>query len=153
MSAALEILAAAWTQPFPKEQVAVYVEFLADIPEGELNDAVSEMITTQTFRPSVATIRRKVLDRRGVIPTLDEASVQVEALDQWNERVAVPRGAGPKVPPMPDVHPAVVAAWRIAGPWSLPAVFAKAYRETAEQATNKALASRFDGPRELAPGS
>ncbi len=137
---ALELLAAGWPQQFTREQVTVYAEMLADVPPDELVAAVRHLIATSDFRPSVAEVRRTVLVARSGIPTPEQAAAQAEALDDWHRARAVPWGAQAEPPPAPDVHPLVLEAWRVAGPASLPAVFARSFREARDAWLHEAAA-------------
>lgn len=134
MADALTMLATAWSSPFSREQVLVYSEFLADIPKGELDSTVRHLVATgDNFRPSPGVIRRKVVERRGEIPTDEAAMAGCEALDDWAHQRGIPMGAREEPSVRPPVHPAVLAAWESVGVDALPAVFVRAWREERER--------------------
>ena len=112
----------------------VYTELLADVPVAELTLAIRELVITgDRFRPSVGEIRRKVVERRMVIPSDEHAMAGCERLDAWDDACQVPRGSGPERVAPPDVHPSIRAAWDSVGPHALPAVFVRAWREERER--------------------
>ncbi|HUV10808.1 MAG TPA: hypothetical protein VMX12_07490 [Acidimicrobiia bacterium] len=150
MADALTLLATAWSQPFPREQVAVYAEFLADIPRVELDRAVAQLVATGgEFRPSAGEIRRKVVELRGEIPSDEEAMAGCEALDAFERERSIPMGA--RVEPLvkPGVHPSVVAAWESVGADALPAVFVRAWREERERLMVRLTGASLKPPPEL----
>lgn len=143
MSNPLVLLATAWSQPFEREHVLLYGEFLADIPLDELEAAVRALITTSTWRPSIAEIRRAVLDRRQVVPTPELAAAQAAELDRWDRARQTPLGATGTILATPEVHPTVWAAWHAVGAQALPAVFAKAWRAERDAFLADVLAAPF----------
>lgn len=130
---AIDLLAAGWPQQLNREQIAVYVEMLADIPPDELVVTIRNLIATADFRPSVAQIRRTVIESRGLIPTEGEAVEQKRDLDEWHDARMVPLGAQGRVLARPEVHPLVLEAWKVAGEDSYQSVFVKAFREQRER--------------------
>lgn len=156
MRPALELLAAAWSQPLTREATLVYGEFLADIPLDETIAAIRRLITTSEWRPSVAEIRRTVVEGRDPIPTAAEAAEQCELLDDFEARRRVPIGA--QVPPVrPQVHPAVLAAWETVGYDAMPASFARAYRDARAGFVSAAIEGKLGAgwatSRELTSGT
>lgn len=133
-SVALTLLASAWSQPLTRETTVVYIEALADVPADELNRAMRVLVSTGgEFRPSVGTIRRKVVELRGVVPTDEEAMAGCDALDAWDLARSIPMGARSEPLERPEVHPSVLAAWESVGADALPAVFVRAWREERER--------------------
>lgn len=149
----LTLVTKAWPRPeMERETVAIYAEGISDLPGPAAIEAVKNLIRTEEFRPSVARIRRSVLEATHVIPTLDEALAQAEALEDWHYRTGVPLGAGSS-PERPEVHPLVEEAWNQAGEDFLPGVFTARYREAAERETRRLLESpRLGAGPELGSG-
>lgn len=74
LAQAVGVLRAAYPrQDFPDETVALYVEMLGDLPDGEVVDAVKRLVKRSTFLPSVAEIRREVAEAALRLPTPAEA--------------------------------------------------------------------------------
>lgn len=149
---AIEILAVAWPQEMSVEQIELYFDMLADVPGGELTAALEGLARTSKWRPSIAEIRRAVLDARGVVPSGHEALLQAELLDAWEAQRSVPWGAQARPPERPEVHPTVLAAWTAVGADAIPAVFARAWREEREVFVVRVLSAPMDRPFELGVG-
>jgi hypothetical protein len=74
LAESLTILRAAYPRAqFPTETVTVYVEALADLPDEEVAAACRRLVLRAMYLPSIAEIRRDVIERRHGWPTPGEA--------------------------------------------------------------------------------
>jgi hypothetical protein len=76
------VIAAAYPQwPASRETVAVYADTLSDLDHTDTLDAVRDIILTEDRWPTVATIRRKVAHRAGILaPEPSEAWAEIRQL-------------------------------------------------------------------------
>lgn len=73
-AAAIAILRAAYPrQPFPDESVAFYARKLRDLDPPELVAAIDRLTSRSAFLPTVAEIRREVVEARLALPNVSEA--------------------------------------------------------------------------------
>lgn len=152
-------------QPIPPETHAVYAHDLATVPTGLLEAAVTEVIRTEDWFPTLARLRAVCAERLLALPTETQALAQVEARIRWGRdvgRETPEEGAGRP----PAVHPLVVEALGQVGGYSTlrtsdePAVvrgmFAKAYRQLRAAAVREtqvdAALEAHSRPRELPDG-
>lgn len=125
----LTLINAAWpSPPMSPETVAIYVEGMSDLRAAETYAAVKALVGTEDFRPAVARIRRAVLERSVVLPSLSEAVAQAEELSAWHRALRVPQGAG-EYPPRPITHPLVEEALTAAGDDFIAGVFTARFNE------------------------
>lgn len=94
-------------QAITAEALTLYVQHLADIPDGMLADIGREWIRTERFFPTIAELRALAAERALSLPTDEQALAQVTARIAWG------RDAMDADPP--DVHPLAVAAVRAVG--------------------------------------
>ena len=96
--------------PPARETVAVYVEALADLDHAATVEATRDLIMLEERFPSVATIRRRVGHRAGLLaPTAAQAWEEVNAQASDGGRSRVPSWT----------HPAVAETVRAVGWFSL----------------------------------
>lgn len=129
LRSAVRLIDASWPGALSPDRIAAYAEGLADVPVPYLLDAVRYAVRVEEHRPTVATLRRIVLHRAGLLgPPPSEAVAAAHQLDEWAAAAAVAPGAGPIIE-RPDVHPLVLCAWEAAGPDAPPGVFTARYRD------------------------
>lgn len=94
--AALASAFPAW--PPSRETVAVYVDCLLDLDYGEAMDATRDLIMLEERFPSVASIRRRVASRAGVLaPTGLEAWAEVTEQSSNGGRSRSPEWSHPAI--------------------------------------------------------
>lgn len=148
------ILANAWTQPpATSESIATTMLLVgSDIPADELREALLHLARTREWRPNAATIRRAVVDLRGLYPTVAEAGVQARRYSEvrrwYRDGGSIPSLDRPVTGDL--VHPVVRDAVDAAGTDS-PAAFAKAYREAVDHEIERITAAPLVNPVEYRP--
>lgn len=125
----------------PAHTVDVYEAALADLGEGELHAAVRHLIETQEERwfPTVATIRRLVLERRLALPSPAEA---------W-EQVQTREGREAAAEPVKAALRALGGSWALTHSTEL-SFFRRDFIEQYESTRQRALATASDESRALA---
>ena len=71
-------LGTVYNKEFKPNQVAIWYEFLKDVNENDLKEAVSNLIKTNKFLPTIAEIRQEITKRN-----VKELSLNAE--DEWEE--------------------------------------------------------------------
>lgn len=140
---ALMLLAYSWPGEWSDGQAETYRMMLADVPSGDLLRAVSAAVKTSEFRPSVAAIRREVLDARVSFPSADEAVSQAEEWSYFRQQSQF--AGGSYRPRKPEVHPLVVKAWNEVGlDVTEPQWFTRRYEALIEEWRTERLALPLD---------
>jgi hypothetical protein len=127
--------------------VRIYVANLEDIPSKTLEAAVTELIKTSEFFPTVRAIREVAVERTLALPTEEEALSQVEARIGWRQLDELTRGEPPTVHADVKValdHVGGFFAFRAAeNPTVLRGQFLKIYRDLRAQ---RVRAGQVGGP-------
>lgn len=110
-AAVVAMLAAAFPAfPPSRETVAIYVDAMLDLDWAETRDAAHDLIRTEERFPAVASIRRRVCARAGLLaPTGAQA---------WDE-VNAASGNGGRSRSQEWSHPAIADTVRAIGWWAL----------------------------------
>ena len=90
-----------------KETVGVYVELLKDLEYEQVLEAVSDLICTEEWCPSVATVRRRVAAKKGVLAP--------PAVEAWDEVIDKVRQVGLRGGGAEWSHPAIKQTVRAIG--------------------------------------
>ena len=120
---ALEYLRTAWPGAIEPETVAVYADGLADIPADKLFGAIATLGRTSEFRPTIAAIRRQVIEHSADVIDDATAAAQWGELDYWAEQRQWVSGLT-----KPAVDPVVEMAFRTVGMGARQDEFLRAYR-------------------------
>lgn len=123
-----------------KETVGVYVELLKDLEYEQVLEAVSDLICTEEWCPSVATVRRRVAAKKGVLAP--------PAVEAWDEVIDKVRQVGLRGGGAEWSHPAIKQTVRAIG-WNqicqstnvdtLRAHFLKMYQDLRSSSDNDAV--------------
>ena len=104
LSESLTVLRAAYPRAsFPPETVTLYAELLSDLPEQEVAEACRRIIRRSMYLPSVAEIRREVMEARHDWPSPGEA---------W-EIVTSGRAFDHACEPLRDAYRAMGGSWAL----------------------------------------
>ena len=71
-------LCGAYGKEFKQNQIAIWYEFLKDVPEDDLKDAISNIVKTKKYFPTIAEIRTEITKHN-----VKELGLNAE--DEWEE--------------------------------------------------------------------
>lgn len=144
----IALFTSGWSQPpLDKAHAKMTQQMLADVPGDELCAALVFLARTHgEWRPNAATIRRTVVELRGLFPSLAEAGVSGAKYAEIRAFYA----QGGSCHLFPDVHPCVADAVKAAGVDQMGS-FAKAYREIVDDAFTAIQAADLRTPVEFRP--
>lgn len=120
---ALEYLWSAWPGTITEGAASVYADGLADIPADKLFGAIATLGRTSEFRPTIAAIRRQVIEHSADVIDDATAAAQWGELDYWSEQRQWTFGLT-----KPAVDPVVEMAFRTVGMGARQEEFLRAYR-------------------------
>jgi len=120
---ALGYLRSAWPGTMTEGTFAAYADGLADIPADKLFGAIATLGRTSEFRPTIAAIRRQVIEHSADVIDDATAAAQWGELDYWAEQRQWVSGLT-----KPAVDPVVEMAFRTVGMGARQDEFLRAYR-------------------------
>lgn len=138
--------------PLPEKALAWYAVELSDIPPAVLEQAIREVIRTETkYFPSIGLIRSVAAARMLALPSPTGALAQVQARITWAKTVDEEERSEP-----PEVHPTVKQALELVGGYGafrtaeestiVRGQFLRLYKELREDTLHDAAAGRLALP-------
>ena len=74
----VSLILAAYPEVQPREEtLATYVRFLVDLDKGAAEEAIEELVSVSTQMPTIAAIRRRVIEEQLGLPTGAEAWIAI----------------------------------------------------------------------------